>query len=787
MADRIRHGSLRLKISASAVATGLALGLPSFAAAQDASQALAPNAANEDTDSSDEEIVVTGTNIRGVQPTSPIRIITKDEIDRSGYSQIGDLMRSLPENFSGGQNPGVVNGSQLNPANRNLSGASTINLRGMGSDATLTLVNGRRLAADTSMGASDISAIPLGAIERIEVVTDGASALYGSDAVAGVVNFILRRDYDGIETSARIGGATDGGGFEQTYSFLGGRTFGRGYVLLSAEYSKQDSIEASQRDYASGAFPRSTLVSNQERKSVYLSAGVDLTDDISASLDALFSEREAAPLSRPSPTSVPNLLPTRTPAYSIAGNIDMSLPHEWTMRIDGVAAGSRNDRFAINLNTNVRTGDFYENNTQYAQVTLDGPLLRLPSGELQLALGGGYRHEDYTDGNIVTGAVSTRGSREVKYAFAETMVPFVLPSEERVGLNELELSMSGRIEDYTRFGTTANPKLGLRYVPINGLSLRATWGTSFKAPTFNQTSSQRSVVQYAASFFGIDAPGRTILMPQGGNPDLKPERSESWTFGLDYTPAFAPTMTISATYFNIEYRDRIVRPLTVFSTALQNPNYAPFIDLNPSPEYQRSFIDAADRFTISAGGPYDPANVIVLARNQLTNASRQYVEGVDIAYRQRFALGGGSLEAYANATWLRQTQITLPGMPAVTYSGRLFGPPEWKGRGGLSWRSGGLTATGTVNYVDGEIDNGMIPNGRVSAWTTVDATVSYLFEHARGPVSGVRISASVSNLFNNAPAYAESVGRAGYIGLFYDSLNTSPVGRFIALQVSKRW
>lgn len=150
------------------------------------------------------DIVVTGTRIRGALPSSPTITQTQEQIRNSGITNLGDYVRSLPQGFSGGQNPGVVFGV-TGETNQNLSSASSINLRGLGQDATLTLLNGHRLAFNGAQQAIDISAIPLAAVDRIEIITDGASAIYGSDAVGGVANVLLKRSYDGISTTARFG------------------------------------------------------------------------------------------------------------------------------------------------------------------------------------------------------------------------------------------------------------------------------------------------------------------------------------------------------------------------------------------------------------------------------------------------------------------------------------------------------------------------------------------------------------------------------------------------------
>jgi outer membrane cobalamin receptor len=140
-----------------------------------------------------EEVVVTGTHIRGVSPASPVIVLTGTDIANSGLTTSGEVMRSLPQSFAGGQQSTIGengNGPYQNLSNFNNSDSA--NLRGLGSDSTLVLINGLRAPVTGFQGSVDISAIPLIAIDRVEIVTDGASALYGSDAVGGVANFVLK-------------------------------------------------------------------------------------------------------------------------------------------------------------------------------------------------------------------------------------------------------------------------------------------------------------------------------------------------------------------------------------------------------------------------------------------------------------------------------------------------------------------------------------------------------------------------------------------------------------------
>ena len=146
-----------------------------------------------------EKIEVTGSNIKRVdaEGSAPIQIISREEIESSGKQTVTELLRTLPTNAGGGLN-------DITGANSFSSGASTVSLRGLGSAATLVLLNGRRVApfgpADPNFGQSgvvNLDALPLDVVDRIEILKDGASAIYGSEAVAGVVNIILRKDYTG--------------------------------------------------------------------------------------------------------------------------------------------------------------------------------------------------------------------------------------------------------------------------------------------------------------------------------------------------------------------------------------------------------------------------------------------------------------------------------------------------------------------------------------------------------------------------------------------------------------
>jgi iron complex outermembrane receptor protein len=196
------------------------------------------------------EIVVIGSNIRGIVPAgSPTIGIDRTAIDRSGYATTQEILQSLPQAFAGGPNASTFGISQNNGSELGQFQGASINLRGLGASSTLTLVNSHRVPLGGYGQFADISLIPATAIERIEILTDGASAIYGSDAVAGVVNVKLRSDFEGGETRVRYGNANGDFSDIQVSQILGQR-WATGHAVISYEYFRQGNLPASDRVYA---------------------------------------------------------------------------------------------------------------------------------------------------------------------------------------------------------------------------------------------------------------------------------------------------------------------------------------------------------------------------------------------------------------------------------------------------------------------------------------------------------------------------------------------------------
>ncbi|WP_461343864.1 TonB-dependent receptor plug domain-containing protein [Brevundimonas sp. GN22] len=223
------------KLSHLMVSTAVvALSLGAFSPAASAQSA---NPQNADEIAEVDDVVVTGSRIRrsGTQTPTPTTIINAETIRTSGVSELADLVNEIPSLF--------VTQSNQTSNQRGNAGLNALDLRGLGTERTLVLVNGRRrVPAMPGSSAVDISAIPTALVERVDVITGGASALYGADAVAGVANFVLKQDYEGLEFTGTYSDSsrTDMPGYDASLIF--GKNFhdNRGNVTLFGSYSHHD-------------------------------------------------------------------------------------------------------------------------------------------------------------------------------------------------------------------------------------------------------------------------------------------------------------------------------------------------------------------------------------------------------------------------------------------------------------------------------------------------------------------------------------------------------------------
>lgn len=740
-------------------------------------------------------VTVTGTRIRGGTTPSPIITIGSEQMQEEGFSDLGDVIRSIPQNFSGGQNPGALSGNLAGAgnANQNVTGGSSLDLRGLGPDATLTLLDGRRMAYDGFSQGVDISAIPVAAVDRIEIVPDGASAIYGSDAVGGVGNVILKRDFEGVTVGTRYGGASDGGLTTREYDITAGTTWSTGGLIATYEDQSADPIYSNQRSYTaqllnpSPLYAPATLYPGSDLHSGLLSVHQSLGDSAELRLDALRTTRDQLFVYNYS--GINSRVTPNTATTLLSPSLEIWLPDDWSLSLSATSGWDEHHEYMVQ--TGIASGvatltDSCDcNESRSYELGAEGPLFALPGGDARLAAGIGYRENTFREVNHIDSADSFRGSEGVRFAYAEFNLPLIGPDQQVRGIQRLDVTAAVRSEDYSTFGDVTTPELGMVYGPNTDFTLKASWGKSFKAPTlFEQYYAQNAYLFSPTSFGGVGYPaGATVLVLDGGNRQLRPERASTQSVSLAFHPEAVRELEAELSWFRIDYHDRVVQPITNSSQALSNAIYAPFVDLAPTAQAQADVIANAQMFYNYAGAPYDPDKVAAIIYTQYANTAQQRIQGIDLSGSYRVGLGEGTLTLRGSTSWLDSTQQTLSSGAAYALAGTLFNPPKVSGRLGGDWKRGGFTASLFANYRSGVTN--LIDGVKSASFTTFDAALSYATGKRDDVWSGVEFTLSLENALNRDPPLYR-VTAPLYVPP-YDSTNYSAIGRFLSLSVSKHW
>jgi iron complex outermembrane receptor protein len=866
-----------------------------------------------------EEVVVTGSLLKtSGELASPVLMLDRDELDRRGRGTVAEILTDLPQNYSGGGTPGaLLAGADGDGGNGAV--ATGVNLRGLGPDATLVLVNGRRMAGTGYRGEfADVSALPSAAVERVDVLLDGASALYGSDAVAGVVNIIMRRSFDGQESRFRASAAAGGAETVQA-SHLIGRSWTSGSALISYEYQHQNAISALDRPYTAtgdlrpfggsdwrGVFsspgnlvdydpvlasyvatyairpgPTGTATSpadfvagssnlqatsygadlspQTERHSVYGRVRQSLGDRLDVSADLRFSRRTYRfenlatstifDVTDANPFFVsPTGTSSHTMAYSFYGDLGTTrqignsrslgvtagttydVGGGWsvegylayaeergeanivgrvnTLLLDealgnipdnpasayspGVygyfnpyGSGSANSQALLDILGSGYSREVDESTATSANLLLEGPVMRLPGGDLQVAVGAQIRNESLKiqSSALVSSLTPVsfdvpKKDRTISALFAEARIPIFGPDNARPGLRVLEFSLAGRVEEYEDFGRTANPKLGVVWSPVRDLSLRASYGTSFRAPALPQLYDDSAV----GATLVPRANGTRLLAIYlyGGNRDLQPETADTYTAGFDYAPESG--LRLSASYFDTEFTNRIAQPASEnLDGILTDPSLAPFVRL----------VDAAnsadDRALVMGyittpgfvfGTLFPPSTYGAILDGRWVNAASVRLRGLDLAASYPMVLGRGTVTFDATASYLLSYESqNTPTAQTIDVLDRVGYPNRLRSRAGVVWSSGPVTADLHWLHVSSYGDGA---GQHIDAWDTADATVTW--SPSDPWWRGLQVGVTVQNLFDRKPPFYDSPRGYGF-----DPGQANLLGRVVALQLTKRW
>lgn len=873
----------------------------------------------QDTSTVLSEIVV-GSHIRGGQGASPVITFDRDAIDRGGYVTLADALTALPQAF-GGSVSDDTGATGADTTGVNGARGTAVNLRGLGADATLVLVDGRRMAGAGLKGDfADVSTLPLVAVERVEVLLDGASALYGSDAVGGVVNIILRKDYEGAETRLTLGGSTHGDLGQVSLAQTFGTRWSGGHAVIAYEHQDRQALPGQRRWYAgetdlrpwggtdqrryyakpgtivafdpvTGAVTPTHAVPNsppgtvlqaadftpgqnlenwragydvlpsQRRDSLFLAAGQDLSSRITVSGDLRYSERRfsATGLAPDSLISVtpdnpwyasPTNAPYETVAYSFlkelggvrsqgtvyslaaSAGLEAKLPRDWRLtsyvahaqdlsHTQGTGAvnptlldealgavpddpataysAARDGYFNpfIGQGSNPKAvldfiGSGFERRrtlgaTDSFSLQADGAVMALPGGPLKAAFGLQFRREslDTTGTSFASGTAprpgfARKGERTVSAGFVELRVPLVGEANRRPGVERLELSAAGRIESYDDVGTSTVPKLGLIWSPNSDLTVKATYGRAFRAPSLGELN-DRFLITPVFLTKGPDSVLALLLF--GGNPDLKPETAKTWTTSLDWTPKALPGLKVTASAFETRFKDRIGQPandnLGIVLTADEFAAFRQFVSPATNPaDLARVQALIADPASLAKG--LFPATAYgAIADARYVNTAALKVRGLDLSARYGTSLQGDPVDVDASLTWLIDfaRQTTAAARP-VDIAGQAGSPADLRARVSATWTHGPFATTASLNHVGDLHDEA---GRRIDPWTTMDAQLRWT-AGAGSQLKGLTVALNVTNLFDTDPPFYNSP-----LGLGYDPANAEPGGRLVSLQLTKAW
>lgn len=840
---------------------------------------------NEDATKLD-AIEVTGSRLTraNVEGALPVAVINRQQIESSGFTSVGELLRNTTFNAFG--------------AFRAQSGSSAqslvaVDLRGLGSERTLVLIDGRRAPkAPFAPTAQDLNAVPIAAVERIEVLKDGASAIYGADAIGGVINIITRKDFQGVEVSYQEQGTDRKGGDVRQGQVTLGATSEKGSVVMGASFFQRDIIYARDSLYNTpgasffsnnlifgvdndadggtdeyvyapvpGGCPNSdpafyitpsglcgydfNLVAADEAQTgnqgLFTRGVYHISDTWDASVNASINRAQSFGRYAPALNDFALTVPTDNPfldlnalgytpdqlttpvylyhrfaelgtrdttsdanVYDITGmfsgsvgNVNLNIGSRYNeykyyefgrfFLASAIAQGLINEGSydfrdpiagqdaAAGLKTTTSRESTWTSRELFADASM--PLFDMAGGKAQIAVGFEYREEDYEDlydaqseaGNVGGSAGNSAGiGRDVKAYFGEVLFPV---------LDNLEVTGAVRFDDYSDAGSNTSPKVSLRYQPFDPLTLRASYGQGFRAPTLDLLSQKPA---YSASpitndqptceFFGYtwdstanvcrNDSGATQAIQINGtvisNPDLAAEQSDQYSLGFAWD--VASFFDFSLDYYNVSITDRIdtLSPEEILD-ALRVGDPVP-----PS-------------FVVTRGNNNDPNARITNIVFGFANNGDLDTSGLDLETNLRFNLGDyGNLTNQGRLTYVLDYKIDngrdLAGDPAV---------PELRATTYTEWKISDFSVVWNANLIGKQAEavgvdsNGSVTRtGEIGTYVTHDLQLSWF-----APWDG-QLTVGAINILGNEPSNKSAYDGRDYNFYLYDQYGRQPYVRY---------
>jgi iron complex outermembrane receptor protein len=862
-------------------------------------------------DDSDEpkDIIVTGTLIRGIAPGGSQTIaVDQAKIEAIGAVNTSELLGSVPQAGT------FLSYVGLRGTNTTLITVNRPSLRYLGNNSsstnsTLVLVDGHRLPGmGIRQSTMDLDAIAPNAIERVDVVTDGGSSTYGSDAVGGVINFITRRRFDGVEVKGSYGFADDYNQYNA--SVLAGQTFGTVSAYVAYDYAKHDGFLGLDRDYSQNldwinnvpadvacqvgnvratvagvtttyALPGLTaglgnrcdnsefasLYPEEEKHSVLASVLVDSGGPLSLSVKGYYVHRRVestpGPLALTSGVTVPNTSPFFVPLpgsptseiffFNLASVLGNSTPAVSTLESYGITPSVKWDigsgwQANAMFNYGIGKAQFRGDNLNAARITqaaaagtfdpvnlanpinapalasardwftfgrgrhklvnaraiFDGPLFELPGGAVRAAVGAEYLKETYNGhpgvGALtsaqITALVDRSAEREIKSVFGELNIPLL---GESSGIHDLSIAASGRYDDYSDFGGTFNPKIGVNFAPVDWLKLRGNWGEAFQAPGISLLA-EGGVPNFATvSLFvrpntkpGLPQTAQrfNLLAYNGPQLPLLPQTAKTWSLGFDISPPVIEGFSAGLTYYSVDFTGVIGAP-SVVSPRLYIDYLDNVVTYDQGDAALQAFFDqlaaqgstnAAQTLAALPGGNLSSVYAVLDVRTK--NQGRVKTSGLDFYARMRKETGFGDVYADVSGNYVL-TFKTQPSPSAAVISTVELDTTRLRLQSTLGANVGNLRAQVTWNHSQG-FD--IIPTAanaqqaHVGSFNLFNLFFQYKVPGESRIAKDLTLSLNIDNVFDQDPPIFR-----GTTATFFGFGNGFTIGRVVRLGVTKRF
>lgn len=415
----------------------------------------------------------------------------------------------------------------------------------------------------------------------------------------------------------------------------------------------------------------------------------------------------------------------------------------------------------------------------------EGPVTRLPAGDLDLALEAQWRGQRLAGSGLWmpgTNPINGDLARHTLSAYAQLLVPLLTTGLSRGWARKLDVSAAIRYEHYLRIGGFSNPHVGVEWSPLQGLSMRASWARSHRAPNLLDRTdatdfSQPYVLPDSSSPNGVS----TVLALTGGNPELLPETATSWTAGVSWAPPSLPFLAVSMTYFQLHFTNQIAR-MPLVTNLLNDPSSQLIVSRGITAQQQAAVCAFAIEQTQQA---CEQAFINIVIDDRVRNLSALFSDGLDFGLQlsPRLFLGALNLGLAGTYIW-HYAQALSPLSPVIELVGTQTNPLNLQLRASADLDLAGFGFSTTISYASAYHDVLSQPARSVRSWTTVAAQIRY----CPGPGGcaqrqRMQLTVSAQNLLDSQPPFLNNA----LAGIGYDQENGDLRGRTLRIGVQYRW